>query len=250
MRAASAGEVLFARYAYPPNELGYCGPADSAGLLGVAGGDGTGARERAQAFDGAWVYLEMIAAATGLDPLHERVVEAYWVGNELLDRVDPVAFAARARQRFSTELGADWAVLDGPDGPSSLPHHSFQVFTVYPWVKLLGRGPTPLRVLDRCRIRTATVLNVEDDDVVVRSSPLRWDDGRLGPGEPEDQRVRWASADRALVEVATDRGDPLRAGDLVALHWDWVCDRLTEAQADELEARTAAQLALTNWVRR
>ena len=27
------GAVLFARYAYPPNELGYCGPDDAAAIL-------------------------------------------------------------------------------------------------------------------------------------------------------------------------------------------------------------------------
>ena len=33
------GPLLFARYAYPPNERGYCGPADSRALLeyGAAG---------------------------------------------------------------------------------------------------------------------------------------------------------------------------------------------------------------------
>jgi hypothetical protein len=32
-----------------------------------------------------------------------------------------------------------------------VPHHSFHVFGVYPWVGLLGsdRGETPLHVLDR-----------------------------------------------------------------------------------------------------
>ncbi|MGW1020020.1 DUF6390 family protein, partial [Streptomyces niveus] len=34
------GAVLFARYAYPPNELGYCGPADSAALLRPADTEG------------------------------------------------------------------------------------------------------------------------------------------------------------------------------------------------------------------
>ena len=29
----TAGPVVFARYAYPPNALGYCGPADSGALL-------------------------------------------------------------------------------------------------------------------------------------------------------------------------------------------------------------------------
>ena len=32
------GPVLFARYAYPPNALGYCGPDDPAALLGMTGG--------------------------------------------------------------------------------------------------------------------------------------------------------------------------------------------------------------------
>ena len=45
---------------------------------------------RARQFDGAWAYLESIARAAGIaDPLDERVVEAYWIGNDLLDRVDP-----------------------------------------------------------------------------------------------------------------------------------------------------------------
>ena len=35
-RPATAGERLFARYAFAPNELGYCGPADSATLFELA----------------------------------------------------------------------------------------------------------------------------------------------------------------------------------------------------------------------
>ena len=35
------GPVLFARYAFPPNHHGYCGPADTTGFLqlGLAGDD-------------------------------------------------------------------------------------------------------------------------------------------------------------------------------------------------------------------
>ena len=34
-----SGPVLFARYAFPPNQLGYCGPDDAAGFFtsGVSG---------------------------------------------------------------------------------------------------------------------------------------------------------------------------------------------------------------------
>jgi Family of unknown function (DUF6390) len=83
-----SGASLFARYAFPPNELGYCGPGGAELLLENAGRGGAGdsadgeVARRARLFDGAWPYLEIIADAAGLpDPLDGRVVEAYWIGN-------------------------------------------------------------------------------------------------------------------------------------------------------------------------
>lgn len=71
--AATHGPALFARHAYPPNALGYCGPADSQGLLERAGGDGpdpAGVAALARQLAGAWPYLCLIARANGLrDPL-------------------------------------------------------------------------------------------------------------------------------------------------------------------------------------
>lgn len=256
-----AGEITFARYAYPPNELGYCGPGDPGRVFDVAvgrssPGDDFGARARA--FDGAWVYLQIIAAAAGLDdPLDARVVEAYWVGNELLDRVDPAAFAEQARARFAGQVGAHWAVLDqggldqggleqgGLDTAGqypSVPHHGFQVFTVYPWVRLLGRGDaalTALNVLDRCRIRWARITSVEGEYLDVLGSPLSWDGRELGLGPERGERVRWARDGRAPLP-------DLAVGDWVSLHWDWTCDRLGPGQLLQLRERTLRQLAATN----
>jgi len=81
VRAVVPGPVLFARYAFPPNSHGFCGPGDSTAFFeyGVAGTDDRGLRDLSQQFAGAWPYLELIAEATGLDdPLDRRVVEAYW----------------------------------------------------------------------------------------------------------------------------------------------------------------------------
>ncbi|MGH3928119.1 MAG: DUF6390 family protein, partial [Pseudonocardiaceae bacterium] len=93
------GSTLFARYAYPPNALGYCGPNDD-GLLLRHGADGRGfggssppgegddITALARAFDGAWPYLEFIADVTGRRPLDLEVVDAYWLGGGLLDKID------------------------------------------------------------------------------------------------------------------------------------------------------------------
>ena len=92
-----AAPLLFARYALPPNERGLCGPADNAALGGyaLAGQAGPDLTWLASQFAGAWPYLQLIAAANGLaDPLDTRVVEAYWVGNSLLDNVRVADYGA------------------------------------------------------------------------------------------------------------------------------------------------------------
>jgi len=96
------GAQPFARYAYAPNHLGYCGPADSAALFELAA---TGRTEAditsvASRFTGAWPYLCALAELTGIDdPLDIRLVRAYWTGSSLLDGVDQARFGRPHRRR-------------------------------------------------------------------------------------------------------------------------------------------------------
>jgi hypothetical protein len=222
---SAEGALLFARYAYPPNELGYCGP-DGAEALLRADRPAEIAR-RARQFEGVWSYLEFIAGAAGLeDPLDPAVVQAYWIGNELLDAVEPQALVTWLLDRFAGQLGGTWRAA----GRRALAHHSFQVFEVYPWAGLLASdgNAVAVSVLDRCRIRTGTVLRVEGATALVRSRPLLWTGAALTPGEARDEVVSWAAGGRSLLAG-------LAPGDLVALHWDWVCDVLTEEQGARLE---------------
>jgi hypothetical protein len=223
---SAAGALLFARYAYPPNELGYCGPDGAADLL-RADAPAEIAR-RARAFDGAWAYLEFIARTAGVrDPLDVAVVEAYWIGNDLLDRVDAPALVAFLRERFAGQLGGTWRSADD----RATAHHSFQVFEVYPWAAMLTRkaAPVAVSVLDRCRIRTGVVLAVTGETATVRSHPIVRTGGTVVSGPPVDETVSWSAGGRSLLPG-------LAPGDLVSLHWDWVCDVLTEPQRDRIEA--------------
>jgi Family of unknown function (DUF6390) len=240
-RRSDAGHVVFARYAFPPNELGYCGPDGAGELLSHAatGSDAATMTRRARAFDGAWPYLEVIAAAAGIeDPLDPRVVDAYWVGNDLLGAVEPARLLDALGERFAGQVGGFWTRVT-PD-LTPLAHHSFQVLAVYPWVGLLRTGsPVPLSVLDSCRIRWGTVSAVDGEHATVTSCPLTFATGVLALGAEREERVRWALAGEALA-------GGLAVGDRVSLHWDWVCDRLTSAQLDALAAASARQLDLAN----
>jgi hypothetical protein len=225
------GALLFARYAYPPNELGYCGPEGAEVMLQH---NATAEIERrARHFEGAWCYLEFIAESAGIpDPLDPRVVEAYWLGNDLLGDCDPRKLIRRLRERFAGQHGGTWRTA----GERALAHHSFQVFEVYPWARLLPSDGSriALSVLEQCRIRVGVVHSVDGETASVQSSPLTWDGSRLDRGPACTETVRWSANGRAFL----DRVSP---GDRVALHWDWVCDVITQEQADAIESRESRQ---------
>jgi len=238
------GPVAFARFAYPPNALGYCGPPHPELLLGAAS-EGKAIQELtdlATGFDGAWAFLELIASSNGIDdPLDPRVVDAYWIGNSLLERIPAVDLAQQLESRFERRSGSDLACAMHAARLGGAAHHSFQVFAVYPWLALLRRGKaeTPLEVLDKCRIRWGTVLSLNDDTATVRDRALGFCRGRLVMGPERIENVR-----RSLDGIGST--DDVVPGNAVALHWDWVCQRLTPGAARRLQLWTSRMLDVVN----
>ena len=232
---------MFARYAFPPNELGHCGPPGAEVLLvgGAVDQDSIELRRRAALFDGAWPYLQALAAGCGRDVLDAEVVRAYWLGNPLLDAVGPDALAEAVRQGFRGQPGVEERMLALHD-ESAGASHLFHVFVVYPWVGLLGSSSdVPRSVLDQCRVRWGRVESVEGEYVSVASAPLTWNGSELGLGADVTGSFRWLKDGMAFVR------EP-RPGEQVSLHWDWVCDRISDTEVDELADRTRRQLASTN----
>ncbi|MGA2037178.1 MAG: DUF6390 family protein [Acidimicrobiales bacterium] len=244
MMRVTPGPVAFARFAYPPNALGYCGPAEPVALL-EATADGTDLRlvsALAARFDGAWPYLQLIASCNGIeDPLDPRVVDAYWIGSTLLERVPPAALVAHLDARFERCAGRDFAPVAEAALAGGAAHHGFHVFAVYPWLGLLrgGMEGTPLMVLDRCRIRWARVLSVDGDAVTVRDRALALEGHMLVEGPERVEQVRRSVDGVGFVEELTP-------GDTVALHWDWVCEKLAPGALRRLRTWTGRMLRAVN----
>src|SRR5690349_6862831 len=233
------GARMFVRYAYPPNALGYCGP-DGFRDYAEAGVVDQGLVKQVQAFSGAWPYLELISSGGGIpDPLDRRVVEAYWVGNDLLDRVALGHLGDSMAERFRKQVGNKFQFLAEGVLAGGVPHHSFHVFGVYPWVGLLGNDRMTrhaLTVLDRCRVRWGKVIAVNAlAEVIVESRPLNWDGRLLTLGQPAAETARLPLDGAVLVP-----------GDWVALHWDWVCDKLTDRQLRALRGYSQRHLDMVN----
>jgi Family of unknown function (DUF6390) len=244
LEEVTTGAILFARYAYPPNELGYCGTSDHRGLLhyGTERAVDPGIVQLAQGFSGAWPYLEFIARATGIGaPLDRRVVEAYWLGGDVLGTIDMARFGNALLDRFRKRAGRDWGYLAEAIPAGAVPNHAFHVFGVYPWVGLLrtGRAATPLEQLEKCRIRWGQVVSTEGDQVSVLSRPLTYDGTAIGLGERRLETARGSIDGVGFL-------DGYRPGDWVSLHWGWVCDRLSRRQLHLLQRSTLRQFEITN----
>lgn len=242
---AVPGPILFARYAYGPNRLGYCGP-DGAGELfeqATIGGEDGALRALARQFEGAYPYLELIAAANGLpDPLDPRVVEAYWLGSPLLERVTPGLMGRSLERRFRPRLRGDgwrWLATKPEDG--AVPVHAFHVLDVFPRLGLMRTGAIDraLEVMDSCRIRWGRVLSRDGDWLVVSVVPLAMEDGRLTLAPAREERVRgWQDGAGFL--------DGALPGDTVSIHWDWACDRLDAKRLQTLIGWTRRELEIAN----
>lgn len=239
MGTLPAGHRLFAQYAHAPNALGYCGPGASAALRSVACGlgDGVDVPELASRFSGAWPYQRVLARMCGVDdPLDESVVRGYWTGNELTAAVDRAEFGAALLEEIKPQAGHYWSHLDDAVRREAAPTHSFHVFSVYPWSRLLATcQPEPLNVLDSCRIGWARVLDVGLDRLRVLSRHLEYDGTRLRLGPPQEDHIDYRREGACFV-------DAISAGDTVAVHWGFACDRLTAEQETALESWTTWQL--------
>lgn len=228
------GAEMFARYACAPNQLGYCGPQDTRLLMGSRDEIEQAARQ----FTGAWPYLEVMSRMTDIaDPLDHRLVDSYWLGGGIGTEFSHRSFTDELLKVIVPQAGHYWSHLTEDLIDEAAPNHCFHVFGVYPWSRLLGKGVDehPLSVLDNCRISWGLVVSTDGATAVVSSPRLRWADSVLSLSDPEQRTV----------QIGTPGDIPVCAGDLVALHWGQICDRLTPEQVARLTDSTERQLHAT-----
>jgi len=234
------GTILFAKYAFMPNKLNYCGGDDSKALFDycVAKQTDPGLVLILRKFQAAYPYLKLIAGSNHIpDPFDARVVEAYWIGNELLDRVDLAPFYNSLRERFTKQLdpGTLGYLLSKPP-LGARAHHSFHVFDVH---SRLGTLDHNLDTMESCRIGWGQVKQIGATHFVVEHQPLVLECGELKLGELKDKRVMRQIGGTGFITNC-------QVGDYISFHWDWACDVLTPTQVQGLEKYTRYHLKLAN----
>jgi hypothetical protein len=233
------GPQLFARYAFMPNRLKYCGGDDHRALFDycLTGVTDAGLRALLRKFTGALPYLQLIAECNAiLDPFDARVVEAYWLGNELLQGVEARALYDSLRARFGRQLCArDLKLVLGKAPAGAHPHHSFHVLEVCPRIG----WPQALSFMDKCRISWGKVVSLDGSTLTVEVMPLLIAGHQLVLGSPEQRTVNRECGGKGFVSTS-------QVGEWVSLHWDWACQVLSLQQVANLERWTRYHLDIVN----
>jgi hypothetical protein len=235
-----SGLLRFIRYAFMPNRLQYCGGDDNRTLFqyGIEQAIDGGLEPLLRRFTGALPYLKLIAASNGIaDPFDPGVVEAYWIGNDLLRAVEVRQLYDALLDRFAKQLQGrtrDLILAKAPAG--SRPHHSFHVLDIH---SRLGELSSSLATLDNCRVSWGRVQQVDGPELLVQRVPLALRDGKLALADAVLERITRQVGGRGFADDA-------RPGDWVSIHWGWACEVLTERQLGSLEAYTRHSLAIAN----
>jgi hypothetical protein len=230
----------FVRYAFMPNRLRYCGGDDNRTLFdyGVEQIVDGGLPPLLRRFSGALPYLQLIARSNTIaDPFDERVVEAYWIGNDLLNGVEVRALYDSLLERFGKQMqGRTRSLILGKAPAGARPHHSFHVLDIH---SRLGELEHSLATLDNCRISWGQVVGVDRGELLVNRVPLVLRDGRLVLSHALPERITRQVNGRGFADQAAP-------GDWVSIHWGWACEVLSDSQRQNLERWTRHNLAIAN----
>lgn len=216
-----SGPKIAALYGLIPNKLGFCGPRQKKlrefirGKLGIPE-----IIPVLKQFEAAYPYYQLIAKKNKIkEPLNKRVVEAYWIGNELLDKIKTDDLRKLIVKTFSgpgllSKKQAEKKAAKIPE--DSKPHHSFHVLILG---SITGRVnfENNTKLKDICRISWGRVNDVKKDKIIVNYNPLIGKEV-LKFGQPVKKELIWDK--EILPEV--------QIGDWVSFHWKYAIQKLNE----------------------
>ncbi len=231
-------------YAFGPNRAHYCGPEANQEIFSYLneGLADPGLTALLKEFKTLYPYLKLIAEANHIqDPFDDKVVEAYWLGNELLEKVGRQKLWRHLKdgQGLHQKLtGIEFKRLVDKVAQGALPHHSFHVLDVWRVTGHNGKEQN-IDILDSCRISWGEVVKIAGPSIEVKTEPLLVVNNKLTLG----QSVR-----RQITRPLTSHYDieQLAAGQIISLHWGIACEVIDPIQLANLKKYTLHHLRLAN----
>jgi len=232
------GTELAIRFSYVTNVMRFCGPYDAHKqfIRYLKKKDNREEVEKSlKRFEALYPYLLLIAKKNSKEIFDYEVVEAYWIGNELLDvftDCDMKELINMLVQRGLPKVIGKRLIKNLPSG--IVPHHNFNVMHV--GVGAITKSvKMTLKNMDNCRTTFGVINRVYKSWATVKIKPLKMKNEKLFLGEEELKKVRFLP-----VSQNVKQGQP------VALHWGFIVCNLTKKQVKNLEFYTKKILNSVN----
>lgn len=248
------GAILAARHSFMPNRLGYCGPDQNEVLFNACLSNKPSEQliKALKGFQAAYPYLRFIAESVGADnPFDYRTVEAYWIGNDVLQQISPGQFYDHLRERLKTKFPKEQVKKLFDARPyAAFPHHALHVFNAFSMMGTVrdslanASGPDAEvgMMMDKCRISWGRILGADGKgNLRVEYEPVRRSEGKLSLGNPVETNVTAEVQGQSFVNNA-------KVGDWISFHWGFACTVLTPTQVANLRKYTLSDMALANMV--
>ena len=238
------GIMRCSRYSFGPNRLHYCGPDANRELqeLIEKDGDKFGLSHILKQFKTLFPYLKYIAEINKIkDPFDSRVVEAYWLGNELLEKVEQrtlfnfLVGDLRVKDKLKTK---EFNWLEEKIKKGAVPHHSFHVLNIW---DQMGHSDhlENLKRMDECRISSGIVKEINGPEIKVLTEPLVYENGKFALSPVISKTlIRQLEAEYDIEQI--------KIGEIVSIHWSVPCEVITKKQAETLRKYTLKNIGFAN----
>jgi hypothetical protein len=193
-------------------------------------------KEILETFEGSLFYYKLIAKENKIsNHFDEKVVKAYWIGNELLERVR----ISKLKEVVAKKLKKPKLAEKLPE--SSRVHHSFHVLVAGPMKRdlIMTEG-----MKDLCKVSWGKILKIEDcklqiANLIVEYQPLL-KERKWFLGKPIKRRIFWFKSILPKVKV----------GDIVSFHWDLALEKLTKKDLENLKKYTQLSIEIANCLKK
>jgi hydrogenase maturation factor len=238
------GVLRCGKYAFMPNFYAYCGPDKNKSLFQYCSQnyyEPTLNRILGE-FEVMHPYLKLIANNNNFkDEFSPEVVEAYWLGNQLTEGVNIKNLYRHFTEDKNLKNKLKKSTIDKVLGyipDLAKPHHNFHVMNIWLRAGKINIQHT-LKSIDECRISWGKVREIKKSSVVVDYQPLIIENDILKQGSAVKREVLTQFNDQGFVK-------DLKIGDVVTIHWGWVCEKIDKVQLANLKKYTEESLIIFN----
>ncbi|MGB9598501.1 MAG: DUF6390 family protein [Minisyncoccales bacterium] len=232
-----SGFKIAALYSFPPARFGLCGMGEEAShelfhfLLGEKVSE---IKKMLETFEGALFYYRLIAKENKIkNYFNERVVRAYWIGNELLEKVK----VSKLKEMVAKNLKKPKLAKILPE--IARPHHSFHVLVAGPIKKdlVLTEG-----MKDLCKISWGKVKKIEDSKLSVVNLTIEY--------QPLLKEKNWFLGKPTKRKIFLNKKilSRLKVGDFLSFHWDFALEKLLKEDLENLKKYTKISIEIANFL--